>query len=39
MKAYHTLEIPFAFDNVDEAKTMTGDHRDRDLRGSEIACN
>jgi para-nitrobenzyl esterase len=29
MKAYHTLEIPFAFDNVDEAKTMTGDGADR----------
>jgi para-nitrobenzyl esterase len=29
MKAYHTLEIPFAFDNVDEAKTMTGDSPER----------
>ena len=29
MKAYHTLEIPFAFDNVDEAKTMTGDGQER----------
>ena len=29
MKAYHTLEIPFAFDNVDEAKTMTGDSQER----------
>ena len=29
MKAYHTLEIPFAFDNVDEAKTMTGDGPER----------
>jgi para-nitrobenzyl esterase len=29
MKAYHTLEIPFAFANVDEAKTMTGDSQDR----------
>lgn len=31
MKAYHTLEIPFAFANVDEAKTMTGDGQDRYL--------
>jgi para-nitrobenzyl esterase len=29
MKAYHTLEIPFAFDNVDEAKSMTGDNQER----------
>jgi para-nitrobenzyl esterase len=29
MKAYHTLEIPFAFDNVDEAKIMTGDGAER----------
>jgi para-nitrobenzyl esterase len=29
MKAYHTLEIPFAFDNVDEAKSMTGDSQER----------
>jgi para-nitrobenzyl esterase len=24
MGAFHTLEIPFVFDNVDGAKTMTG---------------
>ena len=29
MKSYHTLEIPFAFANVDEAKTMTGTGQDR----------
>jgi para-nitrobenzyl esterase len=29
MKAYHTLEIPFAFDNVDEAKIMTGNGPER----------
>jgi para-nitrobenzyl esterase len=29
MKAYHTLEIPFVFENVDEAKTMTGTGQDR----------
>jgi para-nitrobenzyl esterase len=27
--AYHTLEIPFVFENVDEAKSMTGDSKDR----------
>jgi para-nitrobenzyl esterase len=29
MKSYHTLEIPFVFANVDEAKTMTGTGQDR----------
>jgi para-nitrobenzyl esterase len=29
LKAYHTLEIPFVFDNVDGAPTMTGSGRDR----------
>jgi para-nitrobenzyl esterase len=29
MKAYHTLDIPFAFDNVDECKIMTGDGAER----------
>ena len=29
MKSYHTLDIPFAFANVDEAKTMTGTGQDR----------
>ena len=29
MKSYHTLEIPFAFANVDLAKTMTGTGEDR----------
>jgi para-nitrobenzyl esterase len=29
MKSYHTLEIPFVFENVDEAKTMTGEGKDR----------
>jgi para-nitrobenzyl esterase len=29
LKAYHTLEIPFHQENVDEAKGMTGEGRDR----------
>jgi para-nitrobenzyl esterase len=29
LKAYHTLEIPFVLENVDEAKTMTGSGQDR----------
>jgi para-nitrobenzyl esterase len=29
LRAFHTLEIPFAFDNVDLAKSMTGDGQDR----------
>ncbi|HXP88432.1 MAG TPA: carboxylesterase family protein [Bryobacteraceae bacterium] len=29
LKAFHTLEIPFVLENVDEAKTMTGSGQDR----------
>src|SRR5277367_262999 len=29
LKAFHTLEIPFALNNVDEAKSMTGSGADR----------
>ena len=29
LKAYHTLEIPFVLENVDEAKSMTGSGADR----------
>jgi para-nitrobenzyl esterase len=29
LKAFHTLEIPFALDNVDEGKSMTGSGADR----------
>jgi para-nitrobenzyl esterase len=29
LKAYHTLEIPFVLDNVDEGKSMTGTGQDR----------
>ena len=29
LKAFHTLEIPFVLENVDEAKSMTGTGQDR----------
>ncbi len=29
LRTYHTLEIPFVFDNVDAAKSMTGAGQDR----------
>ncbi|MGH8258956.1 MAG: carboxylesterase/lipase family protein, partial [Steroidobacteraceae bacterium] len=29
LKAFHTLDIPFVFDNVDVARSMTGTGRDR----------
>jgi len=29
MKSYHTLEIPFVFENADVAKSMTGNGQDR----------
>jgi para-nitrobenzyl esterase len=29
LKSYHTLEIPFVLENVDEAKGMTGEGKDR----------
>jgi para-nitrobenzyl esterase len=29
LKAFHTLDIPFALENVDESKGMTGDGKDR----------
>ena len=29
MKSYHTLDIPFAFYNVDQAASMTGAMQDR----------
>jgi para-nitrobenzyl esterase len=29
LRSYHTLEIPFVMENVDEAKTMTGSGQDR----------
>ena len=29
LRTFHTLEIPFVFDNVDAAKSMTGSGKDR----------
>ena len=29
MKSFHTLEIPFIHENVDESKGMTGEGKDR----------
>ena len=29
LKAFHTLEIPFVLENVDEGKSMTGTGQDR----------
>jgi para-nitrobenzyl esterase len=29
LRAFHTIEIPFVFDNVDAAKSMTGSGKDR----------
>jgi para-nitrobenzyl esterase len=29
LKSFHTLEIPFVLENVDEAKSMTGTGQDR----------
>jgi para-nitrobenzyl esterase len=29
LRSYHTLEIPFVFENVDEGKSMTGEGQDR----------
>ena len=29
LRSYHTLEIPFVFDNVDNCKSMTGNGQDR----------
>jgi para-nitrobenzyl esterase len=29
LRTYHTLEIPFVFDNVDECQSMTGSGADR----------
>ncbi len=37
LRAFHTLEIPFAFDNVDVAKSMTGDGQDRYALASKVS--
>ena len=37
LRTFHTLEIPFVFDNVDGAKSMTGDGQDRYALASKIS--
>jgi len=37
LKAFHTLEIPFVLENVDEAKSMTGTGQDRYPLQSEMS--
>jgi para-nitrobenzyl esterase len=37
LRSFHTLEIPFAFDNVDVAKSMTGDGSDRYALASKVS--
>jgi para-nitrobenzyl esterase len=37
LRAFHTVEIPFVFDNVDGAKSMTGDGQDRYALASKVS--
>ena len=37
LRTFHTLEIPFVFDNVDAAKSMTGDGQDRYALASKVS--
>jgi para-nitrobenzyl esterase len=37
LRSFHTLEIPFVFDNVDAAKSMTGDGQDRYALASKVS--
>jgi len=37
LRAFHTIEIPFVFDNVDGAKSMTGDGQDRYALESKVS--
>ena len=37
LRTFHTLEIPFVFDNVDAAKSMTGDGQDRYALASQVS--
>ncbi len=37
LRSFHTLEIPFAFDNVDAAKSMTGDGPERQALADKIS--
>jgi para-nitrobenzyl esterase len=37
LRSFHTIEIPFVFDNVDAAKSMTGDGEDRYALASKVS--
>ncbi len=37
LRSFHTVEIPFVFDNVDAARSMTGSGRDRYLLASRMS--
>ena len=37
LRSFHTVEIPFVFDNVDAAQSMTGTGRDRYLLASRMS--
>ena len=37
LRTFHTLEIPFVFDNVDNCKSMTGDGQDRYALASKMS--
>jgi para-nitrobenzyl esterase len=37
LKAFHTLEIPFVFDNVDAAMSMTGSGEDRHVLADKMS--
>jgi para-nitrobenzyl esterase len=37
LRTFHTLEIPFVFDNVDAAKSMTGDGQNRYALASKVS--
>ncbi|HXS27683.1 MAG TPA: carboxylesterase family protein [Steroidobacteraceae bacterium] len=37
LRSFHTIEIPFVFDNVDAAQSMTGKGRDRYLLASRMS--
>ena len=37
LRSFHTVEIPFVFDNVDGAKSMTGDGPDRYALASQVS--
>jgi para-nitrobenzyl esterase len=37
LRSFHTLEIPFVFDNVDAAQSMTGDGSDRHALAAKVS--